>query len=295
MSTSFKVLAVVIISAILLVPVYGKVISFVKKRSVEERLGYLPRNEILKIAALDHKSTISEWLFFKAIVYYGGKIDTEDPSVRQSIEYSNIYRFIDASTYLDPYNMDAYYFAEATFTWELGWTREVNQLLERGLRYRTWDYYLPFFLGFNNFYFLKDYRAASQYMKQVALLTGNTLAANLAARFLYETGQTETAVSFLKFMIGRTWNEKVKRIMQMRLEALEAVDLLEKGMRRFNEVYHRSPESLEELVARGIIDKLPEDPYGGRFYVDDNGKIRTTSEFVLRGADGKRNKNRTSK
>jgi hypothetical protein len=285
MFTSLRIFAVVTISAILFVPVYGKVASFVEKRSTEERLGYLPGKELMKVAALDHKPMVSEWLFFKAIVYYGGKVDIEDVNKR-NIDYANIFRFIDTSTYLDPYNIDSYYFAQAIFTWELGRVKEVNQLLQRGLRYRTWDYYLPFFLGFNNFYFLKDYRAASLYMKQVALLTGNVLAANLAARFSYESDETDTAISFLKFMIEKTWNEKLRKLLERRLKAMEAVSLLEKGTERFESLYHKEPLSIEELVSKGIINRLPVDPYGGNFYIDKKGKIRTTSEFVLRGGHG---------
>lgn len=295
MSIPLRIVSVVIISAILIVPVYGKVISFVEKRSVEEKLGYLPQKEIMKVAALDHRSMISEWLFFKVIVYYGGKLEAEDPSQMKDVEYPNMYGFLDTATYLDPYNIDAYYFAQAVFTWGRGEIREVNQLLQRGLQYRTWDYYLPFFLGFNNFYFLKDYKAASVYMKQVALLTGNTLAANLAARYLYESEETESAISFLNFMIDKTWNPKLRNLLETRLKALEAIALLEKGMKRFYGLYHRKPVSIDELAHKGIIDKLPEDPYGGRFYIDEKGKIRTTSEFVLRGARGDRNKDRKSK
>lgn len=292
MSTSLRIVAAVIISAILFVPVYGKVVSFVEKRSTEERLGYVPGKELMKVAALDHKPMMSEWLFFKAIIYYGGKIETASVTKKPHIEYANIYRFLDIATYLDPYNIDAYYFAQAIFTWELGQVREVNRLLQRGLRYRTWDYYLPFFLGFNNFYFLKDYRAASQYMKQVALLTDNTLATNLAARFLYESDETNVAISFLKFMIKKTWNEKLRKLLETRLKAMEAISLLEKGIEKFKGLYHKEPLSMEELVSKGIINRLPEDPYGGNFYIDKKGKIRTTSEFVLRGKRGTSNKNR---
>ncbi|HWR59824.1 MAG TPA: hypothetical protein VN328_13135, partial [Thermodesulfovibrionales bacterium] len=286
MPTSLRIVAAAIISAVFFIPVYGKVVSQIGAKTMEEKLGYLPQKETMKIFALDHKALLSEWIFFKAIVYYGGRVDTENPAVQRNIEYANIYRFLDSATYLDPYNIDAYYFAQAVFAWQLGKVREVNRLLQRGVEYRTWDFHLPFFLGFNNFYFLKDYKAASQYMKQVALLTDNNLATTLAARFFYESGETEAAITFLKFMIEKTWKENLRKLLETRLRALESIDVLEKGVKRFEGIYNRKPASIDELVRRGIIDKLPEDPYGGNLYIDKSGKIRTTSEFVLRGAGG---------
>lgn len=286
--------AAILASLILLVPVYGKVITCISGKPPEEKLGYLPQKEFLKIASLEHRSLISEWLFFKVIVYFGGVTDTEIMSPKKDIEYLNMFRFLDASAYIDPYNIDSYYFAQAIFTWELGRVKEVNYLLERGLKYRTWDHYLPFFLGFNNFYFLKDYKQASKYMEQAAKITGDPLFTGLAARFFYESDETGIAISFLKLMIEKTWNQKVKETLETRLKALESVAFLERGMTRFENTYHRRPFGIEEMIVNRIIDKAPEDPYSGKFYIDEKGKIRTTSKFAFRIKDGNSNKDRKS-
>ncbi|MEW6067187.1 MAG: hypothetical protein AB1610_02660 [Nitrospirota bacterium] len=287
-----KIIAITFFSLIMLIAVYGQIISHISKKPIEEKLGYLPQKEVMKIAAMGHRALISEWLFFKVIVYYGGRFETDNPLIKKNIEYYNMYRFLDASTYINPYNIDSYYFAEAIFTWELGRIKEVNYLLERGLKYRTWDFYLPFFLSFNHFYFLKDYKQASKYMEQTARITGNLLHANLAARFLYESDETGVAISFLKLIIENTWNLKVKQTLEIRLKTLEAVYSLEKGMKRFEEIYRHKPKDIKEMIDNGIINKIPEDPYGGRFYIDDKGKIRTTSKFAFGVKDGHSNKDR---
>ncbi len=287
-----RIIAVMLASLILIIPIYGRLISYISGKPAEEKLGYLPQKQILRIAAMEYKPLISEWLFFKVITYYGGKFDTEKPFAKKDIEYFNMYRFLDASTYIDPYNIDSYYFSEAVFTWGLGRIKEVDYLLERGLKYRTWDFYLPFFLGFNNFYFLKDYKKAAQYMEQAARITGDSLYTNLAARFLYESDETGIAISFLKFMIDKTWNQKVKQTLEIRLKALEAVAFLEKGEKKFEELYHRKPSNIEELTDKGIIKKIPEDPYGGRFYISEKGEIRTTSKFAFGGNVEHSNKDR---
>lgn len=272
---------VFLFSLAVLIAVESRTTKLMSGRSLEEKLGYIPSKEILKISALDHKALIGDWLSFRVITYYGGKIDPALAGKTRDIEFPNMYRFMDAATYLDPYNIDAYYFTEAAFTWGLGRIKEVNKILERGLESRQWDSMIPFFMGFNYFYFLKDYKNASIYMKIASERAKNPLFANLTARFLYESEETGLAIEFLKIMIGEIHNEAMKRELMIRLKALEAVKYLEDGLIAFKKRYSRAPKDIEELLNSGIIERIPEDPYGGRFYIDNTGKVRSTSKFAF--------------
>ena len=53
----------------------------------------------------------------------------------------------------------------------------------------------------------------------------------------------------------------------------------------------RQQTSLEELLQAGYLKDVPEDPYGGSFYLDSEGGVKTTSKFDFKtGTD----ENRTS-
>lgn len=283
----------IIICVILYVPAYETVKDYLSRRPSEEKLGYIPQKDILRMLSMNHKSLISEFLFLKTIIYYGSIFEksTKIKKALRNIEYDNIYNFLDASTYIDPYNIDSYYFVQALFPWDTGRIKDVNKLLLRGLEYRTWDFYIPFFLAFNNFYFLKDYKEASRYMEIAARIKREPLLINLAARFLYESDATEIAIAFLKTMIENTWNPKTKKILETRLYALQAVHYIETGIKIFKDKYHRLPYNINELIYKGIIKQIPNDPYGGDFYIDKNGKVRSTSEFTFRLRHGNSNKN----
>lgn len=268
------------ISTGLLIPVTSKTSAYMSQMSLEEKLGYIPSREILKMASLDHRLLMGDWLSFRVITYYGGKIDPGMAGKTRNIEFPNMYRFMDGATYLDPYNIDAYYFTEAAFTWGLGRIKEVNRLLERGLQARQWDPMIPFFMGFNYFYFLKDYPNASKYMKIAAERSNNPFFANLTARFLYESDETALAIDFLKSMIEEIHNEAIKKELQRRLKSLETIQYLEKGVSIFKTRFDRPPHSIEELLDSNIINTIPKDPYGGRFYIDEKGKVRTTSKLA---------------
>ncbi len=75
----------------------------------------------------------------RVLFYYGTIIEKCQNNVFVRPEFYNIYKTLQAATQLDPYNEDTYYFVQAAFNWELERTREVNSVLEYGMKYRTWD------------------------------------------------------------------------------------------------------------------------------------------------------------
>ncbi|MBF0540216.1 MAG: hypothetical protein HQK91_02040, partial [Nitrospirae bacterium] len=221
-----------ILSIILLIPIQQNVTKIMQSRPLEEKLGFLPSNNSLKPAVLNQKEAISEWIFLKTLTYFGMKIDKDRPELSKTIDYYNMFRFLDAATYLDPYNIDAYYFTEAVFTWELMRIKEANYILQRGIESRTWDFYIPFFIGFNNFYFLKDYKNGAKYMEIAARITGDPLFTTLTSRLLYESNQTGVAIAFLEMMIknmenGASAPNPTIEPLKIRLHALKSIAYLE--------------------------------------------------------------------
>ena len=199
-----------------------------------------------------------------------------------------MYEALYTSSRLDPYNMDTYYISQAVLPWEAGMAKPTIELLEYGFAHRTWDWYLPLFLSFDYAYFLRDYQKAGEYMaKSAELNKKQAFFYTLAARYFYEGGRTALAVTYLKELIANERNERIRQLMVTRATALEAILMLEEGVLAFKEHYHRPPENLEEVKRAGFIDKIPADPYGGEFYLNKMGKVRTTSRLAkARGKKG---------
>lgn len=274
--------AVFMATILLLVPVYMSIASLLTSQSVEEKLGYIPSHPVMKVLSVDHRHFVSEWLFLRVLTYYGGQVEQHQAGKSPSIQFRDMYAYLDAASNLDPCNADVYYFAQAIFPWSLGRVAETNALLVRGLPCRTWDSLLPFFLGFNAHYFLKNYDSAAKYYQQAADMTGDVLAINLTARSLYEANETRVALSFLRIMLKKTDNTTVRLQLQMRIDALQAIDILETAASSFRETRDRQPLSIQELVSAGLLGEIPRDPYGGTFYLDA-GKVRTTSKLAVGG------------
>jgi hypothetical protein len=259
--------------------------SYMNNKPFVEKIGYVPEAEVLRFLVADQAHIASVLLVSKAIFYYGSLVEQAQNKFRISPEYPGMERVIEAAVKLDPYNMDSYYFAQAILALGAGRIQEINGLLEYGMRYRDWDFYLPSFVAFNYAYFLKDYSKAATYYKRVGDLTGDLLSINLAGRYMYESGRTEMAIRYLSLMVKDTRNEAVKKTLQTRLDALEEVRKIEVAKVAFEHRYARHARSVEELLQKHVLSEVPLDPYGGKFYIDASGMVRSTSKFAFGVAD----------
>ncbi len=275
-----KLLLVFIVTLAAMIVFLPRFADEVKNRPIYGKLGYVPKGKIYKAIAGEFRWFLGEYYTFKSITYFGTKVKSVIEGRSRDVEYYNLYKTVETAVILNPYHEDAYYFAQAVFTWGLGRVREVNRILEYVFKYRSWDFQIPFFLGFNYGYFLKDYNKAAEYFKIAAELSNVPFYATLSARYFYESGRTELGIVFLEEIISKTRNESIRKLYERRLKALKAIYFLEQAVSKFRDKFGKSPENINDLLSSGIVDHIPEDPYGGKFYLDEKGKVRTTSKMT---------------
>ena len=255
--------------------------AHMNERPVAIKLGFVPPVDALKMLPREHHATMGASLSLKVLFYFGSLVEEWKNQVMLQPEYQQMFHTLETATQLDPYNADPYYFANAIFTWDAGRVQEVNQLLVYGMDFRTWDAMLPFFAGFNEAYFLKNYEKASRYMAQAAEKSGNAGMARLASRYFYEAGELTLAIEFLSQMEHLAPSAGEAELYRLRKEALHAVAMIQQALADYRARFGQIPESLDELVRDGQLSQLPIDPYGGQFFVDSEGQVRSTSKFAL--------------
>ncbi len=245
----------------------------------EEGIGLLFPASVARIVALEYKGLVADALFSRAQTFYGGKLIRKEELSEE--EWSWIYKSADIATDLDPYFLDPYYFGAINLAWEANKVKEANALLEKALRYRTWDWTIPFYLGFNHFYFLQDNEKASAYLMEASRRPGSSsLMVDLAVKLSYKVKRTENAIIFLENILKRTDDEKLRRDYEARILALKRLLYLENGVEIYQEKFGKKPHGLEELVQRKILQDIPADPYGGTFHLDEQGRVSSTSNFI---------------
>ncbi len=242
-----------------------------------EELAALPPTAI-KLLALDYKNLVSDLIFSRTVSFYGGKVNRREKVDSQT--WQRIYKRLDLSSELDPYFVDPYFFGQAHLTWGAGMIEQANALLDRGRRFRTEDWILPFFIGFNYFYFLHDNAQAANYLMESSKRPGSSLLVGLlAARLASNSGETETAIAFLRQLETHTEDDVSRKLIRNRRITLEETLVLEQAVELYKQKFRELPKNLEILVKKGFLNQLPVDPYGGTYYIDEEGKVRTTSDL----------------
>jgi tetratricopeptide (TPR) repeat protein len=182
--------------------------------------------------------------------------------------------------------------AEGVLTWETGRYEDANKLLEKGTKYRTWDWRLPYYLGFNYFYFLKDYAKGGEYLMEASRRPKSPrFLPRLAARLSYYGDQAKTGVLFLMGVLEQTKDEKLRESLMKRKNALERAAWIEERVAKFKAEQMRLPANLDELILLGYAEALPEDPYGGKWIIMPKGRVFSTSKFADARKNEKQQKN----
>jgi len=219
------------------------------------------------------KSVVSDVLYIQLCYLTGNDVFnkwkerhfTED-------EYKTILYNVKVMTRLDPYYFDLYYFTGSYVPWRVKdkkeFLDEVNSILEKGMNYID-DWRLPFFIGFNYFYFLEDKVKGAQYLKKASGMEGAPYYLKLLVPRLYaQSGKYQLAVIETAQELKRAKNEVLKKQLEKRLKALIYLRDLNLALERYRKVYGKCPDSLDELLESRFINEIPKDPYGGKFYVD---------------------------
>lgn len=256
--------------------------TYLRNKPFVEKLGYVPSSvTALKSIAVDHKELVAASLVLKVLMYFGDLVEKAHNQVIIPPDHMSMSRMLHCAVRLDPYNMDAYYFAQSFLTWDVKQYKLANDLLDYGMKYRTWDWYLPFFAGFNSSYFLHDYKKAAEYYKIAGDLSGQNLLKSLAGRYMQESGQTGLAIGYLSVMAKSESNPAIEKSYLIRLAAFKEVRRIEIAYDRFRESQGVVPVTIEQLINSGILSPVPKDPYGGQFYLEPDGKVATTSKFAF--------------
>ena len=88
---------------------------------------------------------------------------------------------------------------------------------------------LPFFIGFNKFYFLKNDSESAEFLMEASRRPGgDPMLASIAARLAYKENRTETAIYFLEQTAKNTEDRNIKERFETRIQALKSILFLDK-------------------------------------------------------------------
>src|SRR3989441_11428650 len=163
-----------------------------------QRFMYLPQGEHLKIAALGYQHVVADLLWIQVIQAMGERKVTEEAG-------HWIYRALDVITTLDPKFVRVYEVGGVALVTLVVLVEESNRILEKGIQYNPDYWALPFLLGFNYYFELRDDAKAADYIARASRLEGAPkFLAPLAVRLYASAREPQVAIDFLVQMYEQT-------------------------------------------------------------------------------------------
>ncbi|HIJ90823.1 MAG: hypothetical protein OEV89_08975 [Desulfobulbaceae bacterium] len=206
-----------------------------------------PLPPVFQMIALGYLHQLGgEMQFIKASVFYGGLKPGTDPH-----EYAEplAQHFIVAAS-LHPHFIDTYFLCQALLSYiDKDYTRRTNSVLTQGMFVLPDNYVLPFFAGFNHFYYLDEpLEAAQLFHLAAAKPNGPPMLEHLANILSAEGGNIYAALVGLRGMYAAEKDEQVKIRYADEITAFEkAVTVLE-AIRRHEKKTGTPPVALTDLV-----------------------------------------------
>lgn len=273
---------IVILACFLHITALGKASAAFHSLPQSANQSFVLPSGLTRIAVLEFRGLASDIFFLNSMMFIGSiQQRRENPKV-QDWEWRWWTKVVETAIELDPYFFDPYYFANAFLPWDAGMAKEANVLLEKGSRFRDWDWMLPFFIGFNNFLFLQNDKVASEYIMEASRRPGgDPMLASLAARLAFKSNRLETAIYFLEETAKRTDDNLVKRRYETRINALRNILVLDSAVKAYKKKFGKVPTNIDALVHESLLSSIPLDPYGGTYYLAVGGKVKSTKQSEL--------------
>ena len=234
-----------------------KKIEVISPSASPETLLYLPSGKYLKPLMIGFDQMAADLLWIKVVGYFGEHYLTDK-------SYPWLYHILDLTTTLDPYFQIPYEFGGIVLSVEKTDIDQSNALLMKGMQYFPDYWRLPFYLGFNYFFYLKDPEIAAVYISMAASLPGHPpYLPKLAASLYTRAGHKDTALSFLNQIYQNTDDSSLKESISQKISDLQE-EKLPFSLGEALKAENGKGFSLQEILSRKIPDGENEDPVSGR-------------------------------
>lgn len=188
---------------------------FCEEEPWEQEPLYIPSGRLLPYLSLGHDQFMADLLWLKALLYFGKHYLTDK-------NYPYFFHILDIITNLDKRFKEAYLLGGIILSLELDAVEESNMLLEKGMENIPDDWRIPFYIGFNYWYYMNEHIQAAKYISISARLKGApSYLTRLASTLYIKGGQKEVALSFLIEIYNNTEDERIKAQIIDKIEEIQ--------------------------------------------------------------------------
>jgi tetratricopeptide (TPR) repeat protein len=267
------VLAPLALAAALAVPLRFAADAVYRRMGAERfEVRYIPSGRALRFLSPAAQLTVANYYWLLTVQYIG------EQALRRG-GFDRLYALVDLVTDLDPQHGYAYQTAGLALS---GAERleESEAILRKGMeRGPSWWSY-PFYIAFNHYYYLGDYATAAEWARRAARTPGaSPNVSALALALEVKSGSPDDAVRFIEEMRATVQDERLREALDEQYRSAvhqRNFKRLDEAVERFRAARGRPPATLREVVAAGLVDAIPPEPYGGAYVLRD-GAVHSTA------------------
>jgi len=233
----------------------------------------IPRAGVLGWVFLGNRTLAANLNWLRAVQYIG------EPRANER-GWEKLFPLVDVVTDLDPGHGYAYQVA-GTMLGSVGRVDESNRILEKGTKLVPNRYILPYLRAFNAFYYDGDWTTAGRFAEVAARTPGAPAHVRQNVLAYYVKGKrADAAIAFLGQSLEEAKDPDSRKAIESQLrQAYVERDAarLDAAAEEWRRRYFIGPLAVEQLVEEGLIDAVPPDPAGGRWYVDADGRVHSSA------------------
>ncbi len=240
------------------------------EESVRE-LMYFPSAEAVRLLSAGNELLAADYLWLRMIQYYAYHM-------RRDQKYGYLYPITDRLTDLDPRFVYPYTFGALLLVSDARDSVNSLALLDKAKRLNPDRWEFPYMKGFVLYTFLRRDSAAAEEFVEASRKPGAWEGCLRFAGWIYrKTGRREVAKAMWQELYDKARDPLDRAVAQYYLRAIameEELERLNALARRFRRMQGEWPAGFRDLIAYGLLSRVPEEPFGRKYYWD-----RGTSAF----------------
>ncbi|MCR4309733.1 MAG: hypothetical protein NUW14_06920 [Deltaproteobacteria bacterium] len=194
-------------------------------------------------------------------------------------DYDRLFELLNIGANFDPKFDVPYLFGGLVLGESPQHAQKALHVLVRGKKQYPTDWRFPFYMGFTYYFSLGDAVAGGGAMAEAARLPGSpAYLPGLASRMLSEAREPEVALALLAPIFRQESDPARRAVLERRIREVTVerdLQMLERAVEKYREKTGAVPESLPDLVRKGILEGIPPEPNGGSYVIDRGGKVRS--------------------
>ncbi len=234
------------------------------EESVRE-LMYFPSAEAVRMLAAGNELVVSDYLWLRMIQYYAYHM-------RRDRKYEYLFPIIDRLTDLDHRFVYPYTFGALLLVHDAQDSVNSLALLDKAKRLNPDNWMFPYMKGFILYTFLRQDSAAAEEFVAASKLPDAWDGARRFAGWIYrKTGRREVSKAMWQELLNTAKDPLDRAVAQYYLRAIAMEEELERlnGLaQRYRSLSGQWPSGFRDLIAAGMLDRIPEEPFGRKYYWD---------------------------